>query len=118
MALNLNELIELALLDGMVDHPVSLRKLMANGSAWHELSGRNDVAPMMPTILYRLLDEGHCFVCDTLAAPEDGQLTGSDGRMCLDKALGNESLHDSTELHTTESGKQHYKKLAHRYYNG
>jgi hypothetical protein len=49
-------LIELALLDGMVDHPVSLRKLMANGSAWHELSGRNDVAPMMPTILYRLLE--------------------------------------------------------------
>jgi hypothetical protein len=115
MGLNLKELVELALLDAVADHPVSLEKLLGAGAPWHELSSRGDVKSMMGQTLHRLLAES----CFTVAETSGGTaLVGAEAEMALQRAEEHPDLLTQVEIAVTENGKVAYKKLAHRYYNG
>lgn len=114
MGLSLKELVELAMLDGVMDKPVPLGSLMAAGAQWHELAGRNDINGMMTSLLQRLLHDGQLAVHEA-----DGPLlVGSEAAMAFDRANSQPELLQVIEASVTDEGKQRYKQLAHRYYNG
>lgn len=118
MGLNLKELVELAALDSVMDHPVTLDKLMAAGTPWHELSGRSDVRALMGAVIMRIIDNGLIVVCELHEGQVGAPLESTDAVMVFERASNNPGTQPHVQVSITDSGKTHYKQLAHRYYNG
>ncbi len=114
MALNLKDLVVLALLDSVVDRPVSLKTIVEAGAHWHELNGRSDVREIIAQSMHQLLEEGALHVHE-----DNGKtvLVGAEAVMVVQKAKANPEQFETVQIETTDSGKALYKKLAHTYYN-
>lgn len=116
MGLSLKELVELAVLDSIADHPVVLGKLMDGAVQWHELGGRSDVRGMMADSMHQMLQDGDFTVAEN--SGDATLLNGSEAAMVLHRAIQHPEMLTQVEITVTERGKATYKKLAHRYYNG
>ena len=118
MGLSLNELVELAMLDAVMDHAVTLAGLLGAGAPWHELNGRSDMRGMMGSTLTLLLDQK----CFTVIEHADGQegtpLVGAEAAMAVERAASSPEMLDTVGIQVTDAGRTRYKQLAHRYYNG
>ncbi len=115
MGLDLKELVELALLDAVADGPATLQKLLGAGAPWHEISTRGDVRDTMAQSMHRMLADQELTVIE---ADGGTQLVGSEAAMVLQRAAEHPEMLVQTEIMITDSGRLHYKRLAHRYYNG
>ncbi len=117
MGLNLKELVELAMLDAVMDKPLTLDHLMGVGGMWHELSGRSDVRSQMAGALSQMLDAGE-FTVREIGGSNHAPLTGGEAAMLFQRASATPDQLATVEVTITDTGKAHYKTLAHRYYNG
>ncbi len=118
MGLSLKELVELAMMDCIMDQPVTLERLMGAGAPWHELSGRRDVGTVMAESLHNFL-EGQLVTVIEIAEGELGTpLVSGEAAMALQRAAEHPEMLAQVQVAVTEDGKAYYKKLAHRYYNG
>lgn len=118
MGLSLKDLVELALLDCIMDHPATLEKLMGAGAPWHELSGRRDVAGILADALHRFLGEAKITVSEIQDGELGTPLVGSEAEMALQRAAEHPDMLTQIQVAVTKDGQDYYKKLAHRYYNG
>ena len=115
MALTLPDLVELALLDGAMDKPVTLDTLYHAAPQWHELNGRSDVQALLPSTLVSFIKSGAIMVTEG----QGGRvLSMSEASMAQARMVDHPEVAAALFAVITDDGKRYYKQLAHRYYNG
>lgn len=118
MGLSLKELVELAMMDCIMDQPVTLERLMRAGTPWHELSRRRDVGAIMAESLNHFLENNLVVVSEIADGDAHTPLVSGEATMALQRAAEHPEMLQQIQVAVTEDGKAYYKKLAHRYYNG
>lgn len=115
MGLNLKELVEMALLDRVYEEAVSLEEVLQAGAPWHELKDRRDICEMMAHSMHHLLKDEEITVRDSR---QNGKiLAGEEAVMAIRRLSGERGASSGVVVALTDAGKEHYQRLAQRYYN-